>query len=100
MGRAVEVRVGAGVAAQAGLIDLFRAQLVEALNLRDIAAALDVGLAGSVTTLARNTLATMFKGEAGVGISSKLIHHVRVTSGAGLLTDEIRRIHCRLRWGS
>jgi ABC-type phosphonate transport system ATPase subunit len=88
------------MAAQAGLIDLLRAQLVEALNLRDIAATFDVGLARTVATLAGDAFAGMFESETGVRIRSKFLDHIRVTSGAGLLTDEIRRIHCRPGLGS
>jgi len=100
MGGALKIRVRAGVAAKAGLVDLLHAQLVEAANLRDIASAFDVGLAGAVATLAGHTLAGMFEGEMRVGIRAKLLHDIRVTIGACVLADEIRRIHCRLRLGS
>ena len=68
MRRAIEVRVRAGVAAQAGVIDLFGAQLAEAANLRDIATALDVGLARSVAAFAGHALAGMFESETGMRI--------------------------------
>jgi hypothetical protein len=88
------------MAAEAGLIGLFGAELVEAANLRDVATALDVSLARSVTAFAGHALAGMFESETGMRIVSEFLHDIRVTSGAGILTDEIRRVGCRLRLGS
>ena len=96
----IEVRVRAGVAAQAGVIDLFGAHLAEAANLRNIATALDVSLARPVAAFAGHALAGMFESQTRMRIVSEFLHDVRVTSGAGILTDEIRRVGCRLRLGS
>jgi hypothetical protein len=99
---AVEVRVRAGVAAQACRTGVFGAQFVEAADLRDIAATLDVSLAGSVTAFAGHSFTGMFESETGVRIVGigKSFDDIRVTGGAGLLADEIRRIRCRLWLGS
>jgi hypothetical protein len=59
---AIEIRMRTGVAAEARLVNVLHAQLVEAANLRDIASALDVSLAGAVAALARDALAGMFEG--------------------------------------
>lgn len=100
MRRAIEIRVSAGVAAEAGGVNLFGTELADVLNLCDIAAAFDVGLAGTVATLARDALAGMFQGETRVGVISELLHHVRVTSGACLLTDKVSGSFRRPGWGS
>jgi hypothetical protein len=42
----------------------------------------------------------MFEGEPGMRIRAKLLHDIRVTSGARILADEIGRIRCRLWLGS
>ena len=97
---AIEVGMGAGVAAEAGVIDLLRAEFFEALDLRDVATAIDVSLAGTVAALAGDAFALVLEGETGVGIRSEVLRDIRVTSGAGFLTDEVRRIHCRLWLGS
>jgi hypothetical protein len=96
---AVEVGVRASMAAEAGRIGLFGAELAEAPNLRDVPTTLNVSLAGSVAAFARHTLAGMFESETGMRIVSEFLHDIRVTSGAGILTDEVRRIICRLRLG-
>ena len=64
------------------------------------AATLDVSLAGTVAAFAGHTFAGMFEGETRMGIRAEILHDIRVTSGAGLLADEIRRVRCRLRLGS
>jgi len=97
---AVEVGVRAGMASETSRTGIFGAQFVEAANLGDIATALHVGLTGSVAAFARHALAGMFESETGMGIVSEFLRDVRVTSGAGILTDEIRRVGCRLRLGS
>lgn len=98
----LEIRMGAGVAAQAGGTGIFGAEFVEAADLGDIASAIDVSFAGSVTAFAGHAFTGMFEGEAGVGIAGigKFFDHIGVTSGASLLTDEVRRVVCRLRLGS
>jgi hypothetical protein len=97
---AIEVGVRASMASETSRTGIFGAQLVEATNLRDVATALDVSLAGSVAAFARDALAGMFESETGMRIVSEFLHDIRVTSGAGILTDEIRRVGCRLRLGS
>ena len=97
---AIEVRVRAGVAAQARLVNLLRAELVKAANLRHIAAAFHVGLPGSVTAFAGHSLTGMFKSKTRMRIRAELLHDLLMTCGAGLLTDELGRIGCRLWFGS
>jgi hypothetical protein len=97
---AVEVGVRASMAAETSVVDLFGAHLAEAANLRDIATALDVSLAGTVAAFACHTLAGVFESETRMRIVSEFLHDVRVTGGAGILTDEICRVGCRLRLGS
>jgi len=97
---ALEVRVRAGMAAEASFIGLFGAQLAQAANLRDVATSLDVSLAWTVAAFAGHTLTGMLESETGMRIVSEILHDIRVTSGAGILTDEIRRVGCRLRLGS
>jgi hypothetical protein len=92
--------MSASVATKAGLVDLLAGELVEAFDFGDVATAIDVSFAGTVATLAGDALALMFEGETGMGIGAKLLRDIRVTSGAGFLTDEVRRIHCRLWLGS
>ena len=96
----IEVRVRSGVAAKAGRADVFSAELVEAADLGDIATAFNVGLARSVAAFAGHTFAGVLKSETTVGIRSEFRRDIRVTSGTGLLADEIRRVRCRLRLGS
>lgn len=100
VGRALEVGVCAGVAAKTGLVNLLTSELVEALDFGDVAAAIDVSFAGTVAALAGDAFSLMFEGETGVGIGTKLLRDIGVTSGAGFLTDEVRRIHRRLWLGS
>jgi hypothetical protein len=99
---AIEIRVRSGVAAEAGGAGFFSAELVEAADLSDIATTFNVGLARSVAALAGNALALMLEGQTGMGIVriGKFFDYIGVTSGAGLLADEIGRVRCRLRLGS
>jgi len=97
---AVEVGVRASMAAETGVVDLFGAHLAEAANLRDVATALDVSLTGTVAAFARDTLAGMLESETSMRIRAEILHDIRVTSGAGLLTDEVRRVGCRFGLGS
>ena len=57
--RPLKVRVRPAMAAQAGLINLFRRHLADLLNLGDIAAAFDVSFAGPMAALASRSLATV-----------------------------------------
>jgi hypothetical protein len=88
----------AGMAAEAGLVHLLSRDLVEAADLRDIAATIDVGFARAVTAFAGHTFARMFKSEAGMRVRTEILLYVGMARSAGLLTDVARRIRSRLLW--
>lgn len=92
MRRTLEVRVGAGMAAQAGLADLRRRQLVETANLCNVSAPFDVSLAGAVAAFAGHSLAAVFQGKAGMRIRAEFIRDFLVAGGAGLLSDIVGRV--------
>lgn len=84
---ALEVGVLACVTTEASLVGLLRSQLRETANLGDIAATVDMGLAGPVAVLATDAFTVVLQREAGMGVGSELLARLLVAGTASLRTD-------------
>ena len=91
VGGPVKIRMIFRMAGQASCSDLFWSCFGELKDLRRLAAAVNVGLAGPVATLACHALAAVLKCQLGMRIPGEALHLVLMAGGAGLGADVVRR---------
>ena len=83
------------VAAQAGRIHIFCGHFAQLLDLGDVAATLDVCLAGPVTALAGRARAMVLQGKLHVRVVAELLGDFGVAGRAHIRTDKIGGIGSR-----
>jgi hypothetical protein len=90
-----EVGVLANMARQALLIHLLRRRLRELKDLAPVAAALNMGLARAMATLACHAFAAVLEGQLGVRVVAETLGLSLMACGAGFSSDVVRRTNRR-----
>ena len=86
---ALEVGVITDVASETLLLHLSRRSLCELKDVACYAAALNVGLAGSVAAFAGHAFAAVFKSQLGMRVVGEALHLGLMAHGAGFGSDEV-----------